>query len=233
MGPPDPRESRAALAALVFAGGDPPGPEGLGRAAGADLVIAADSGLAHARALGCARRPRDRRPRLRRPDRRSTPRWPTARSWNDTPPPRTPPTSSSRSTPPSTAARPRCTWSGSAAAASTTSSPTCSCSGHPATPTARVDAHVGGAHVTVVHDRVDLVGAPGRLCSLLPFGGPAVGVLTDGLRYPLRRETLAPGTTRGVSNEFARRPAPPSRSSRACCSPCIPTLGTTDLERDV
>ena len=67
---------------------------------------------------------------------------------------------------------------------------------------ARVDAHVGGSHVIVVHDHVELDGTPGQLCSLLPLGGPAVGVLTDGLRYPLRRETLPPGTTRGVSNEF-------------------------------
>ena len=56
--------------------------------------------------------------------------------------------------------------------------------------------------MTVVHEQVQLAGTPGGLCSLLPLGGPAVGVLTDGLRFPLRRETLAPGTTRGVSNEF-------------------------------
>ncbi len=66
----------------------------------------------------------------------------------------------------------------------------------------RVDAQLDGAHVIVVRDRADLDGSPGDLCSLLPVGGPAVGVLTDGLRYPLRRETLAQGTTRGVSNEF-------------------------------
>src|SRR4051794_1456651 len=53
MGPPDPRaDPREARAVLVFAGGDAPGPGGLARTAGADLVIAADSGLAHARALG-------------------------------------------------------------------------------------------------------------------------------------------------------------------------------------
>jgi thiamine pyrophosphokinase len=34
-------------------------------------------------------------------------------------------------------------------------------------------------------------------------GGPAVGVVTDGLVYPLRAETLQPGSTRGVSNVFA------------------------------
>jgi thiamine pyrophosphokinase len=66
----------------------------------------------------------------------------------------------------------------------------------------RIDAHVGDAWITVVHDRIELTGQPGDLCSLLPLGGPAVGVVTDGLRYPLRRETLPAGTTRGVSNEF-------------------------------
>jgi thiamine pyrophosphokinase len=67
---------------------------------------------------------------------------------------------------------------------------------------ARVDARIGDSRITVVHDRATLDGAPGGLCSLLPLGGPALGVRTDGLRFPLRRETLPAGTTRGVSNEF-------------------------------
>jgi thiamine pyrophosphokinase len=66
----------------------------------------------------------------------------------------------------------------------------------------RVDAHVGNAYLTVVHERVELTATAGALCSLLPLGGAAVGVRTDGLRFPLRHETLPPGTTRGVSNEF-------------------------------
>jgi thiamine pyrophosphokinase len=65
-----------------------------------------------------------------------------------------------------------------------------------------VDAVVDGARLSVVRDHTTLTAAPGALCSLLPLGGPATGVETDGLRYPLRRETLAPGSTRGVSNEF-------------------------------
>jgi len=36
--------------------------------------------------------------------------------------------------------------------------------------------------------------------SLIPFGVDGAGVTTDGLRYPLRRETLVLGTARGVSN---------------------------------
>jgi thiamine pyrophosphokinase len=66
----------------------------------------------------------------------------------------------------------------------------------------RVWARLGDATVTVVRDRAELAGSPGSLCSLLPVGGPAEGVRTERLRYPLDRETLFPGSTRGVSNEF-------------------------------
>jgi len=47
-----------------------------------------------------------------------------------------------------------------------------------------------------------LAGVPGELLTLLPLGGPATGVRTEGLEYPLAGETLEPGTTRGVSNVF-------------------------------
>jgi thiamine pyrophosphokinase len=43
--------------------------------------------------------------------------------------------------------------------------------------------------------------------TLLAIGGPARGIVTEGLRYPLRDEELAPGTTRGVSNELVGRSA--------------------------
>jgi thiamine pyrophosphokinase len=66
----------------------------------------------------------------------------------------------------------------------------------------RVEARLGGSRVHVVRDRVQLVGEPGGLVTLLPLGGPAHGVVTGGLRFPLRGETLHPGTTRGVSNEI-------------------------------
>lgn len=65
-----------------------------------------------------------------------------------------------------------------------------------------VDAVVGTARITVVRDLVELRGPPGSLCSLIPVGGAAHGVRTEGLRYPLHDEDLAPGSTRGVSNEF-------------------------------
>jgi len=69
----------------------------------------------------------------------------------------------------------------------------------------RVRAHLGNADVLVVRGgdgAAALPGPAGRLCTLLPLGGPAEGVVTQGLRWPLADETLAPGTSRGVSNEL-------------------------------
>jgi thiamine pyrophosphokinase len=65
-----------------------------------------------------------------------------------------------------------------------------------------LEALVGTARLTVIRTRAELRGTPGSFVSLLPLGGPARGIHTVGLRYPLRDEELAPGTTRGVSNEF-------------------------------
>ncbi len=45
-------------------------------------------------------------------------------------------------------------------------------------------------------------GQPGDRVSLLPLGGPARGIFTSGLYYPLRGETLYPERTRGVSNQM-------------------------------
>jgi thiamine pyrophosphokinase len=61
---------------------------------------------------------------------------------------------------------------------------------------------VKGAEVIPVHHHLDLRGAPGDLVTLLAAGGPAAGVVTTGLRWPLRSEMLTPGSTRGVSNEM-------------------------------
>lgn len=43
-------------------------------------------------------------------------------------------------------------------------------------------------------------GIPGDTISLIPVGGDALGIQTDGLYYPLRDETLAFGPARGISN---------------------------------
>jgi thiamine pyrophosphokinase len=203
MGPPDPREPRAARAhtAVVFTGGDAPADGELTAAQRVDLVIAADSGLAHARAVGLhvdlvvgdldSVDPADLDAAVA--DGTAVERHPVAKDATDLE-----------------------LALDAALERGATEIHVVGVGGgrldhflgnalllaSPRYATARVDAHVGGAHVVVVHERVDLDAEPGRLCSLLPLGGPAVGVLTEGLRYPLHRETLPPGTTRGVSNEF-------------------------------
>ncbi|HEX7097462.1 MAG TPA: thiamine diphosphokinase [Acidimicrobiales bacterium] len=63
-----------------------------------------------------------------------------------------------------------------------------------------IDAYIDDWHITVVRGEQRLRATPGGLVTLLPVGGDAVGVVTAELRYPLRRETLPAGTTRGVSN---------------------------------
>lgn len=52
---------------------------------------------------------------------------------------------------------------------------------------------------------LELEGAPGDWVTLVPISETATGVTTDGLRYPLRREDLVRGSTRGVSNELTER----------------------------
>jgi thiamine pyrophosphokinase len=68
-----------------------------------------------------------------------------------------------------------------------------------------VEAFCGTARIAVARGGdppTAIAGPPGSFVSLLPIGGPARGIVTEGLRYPLNREELAPGTTRGVSNEL-------------------------------
>lgn len=48
---------------------------------------------------------------------------------------------------------------------------------------------------------------PGATVSLIPIGGDAQGITTEGLLYPLQSETLHFGATRGVSNEMLRSSA--------------------------
>jgi thiamine pyrophosphokinase len=67
-----------------------------------------------------------------------------------------------------------------------------------------VTAQMGAARIDVVRPRraLELVGAVGDLVSLLPVHGAALAVRTAGLLYPLADEDLPVGTTRGVSNEL-------------------------------
>jgi thiamine pyrophosphokinase len=67
---------------------------------------------------------------------------------------------------------------------------------------AQLDAWVGDAGVVVVRGEAELAAWPGARLTLIPLGGAARGIRTEGLRYPLADEDLEAGTTRGVSNEF-------------------------------
>jgi thiamine pyrophosphokinase len=71
----------------------------------------------------------------------------------------------------------------------------------------RLDARIGGAQAHVIRGERDLEGTTGELVSLLPLGGRAEGVSTEGLAYPLVNETLDPGSSRGVSNELVAQTA--------------------------
>jgi thiamine pyrophosphokinase len=70
-----------------------------------------------------------------------------------------------------------------------------------------LDAQLGRAVVHVVRGERGFAGSVGDLVSLFALRGVATGVVTEGLVYPLRGETLAPGSSRGLSNVFARREA--------------------------
>ena len=79
--------------------------------------------------------------------------------------------------------------------------------GSPAYAEVEMVAYLGPARIQVVRSQAVLAGTPGEQLSLLPLHGPAHGVSTAGLKYPLYKETLYPGSTRGVSNEFTETTA--------------------------
>jgi thiamine pyrophosphokinase len=64
----------------------------------------------------------------------------------------------------------------------------------------RGDTTVGAIHTGGSHR---IAGGPGDTVTLLPVGD-ASGVVTDGLRYPLRGEALRAGAARGLSNVVER-----------------------------
>jgi thiamine pyrophosphokinase len=67
----------------------------------------------------------------------------------------------------------------------------------------RLDAIFGDALVHVIRDERRMDGTVGELVSLFAAGGTASGVTTEGLRWPLANDALVPGSTLGLSNEFA------------------------------
>jgi thiamine pyrophosphokinase len=65
----------------------------------------------------------------------------------------------------------------------------------------------GREEALCVRESAVLLGAAGDVVSLIPFGMVAEGVVTEGLQYPLREETLLPSRTRGVSNRMTESKA--------------------------
>jgi thiamine pyrophosphokinase len=72
----------------------------------------------------------------------------------------------------------------------------------PSTAAARVEAFVGPARIDVIRGERVIDGRAGMKVSLLAWGGPATGVSTGGLRWPLTDAVLATGSALGTSNEF-------------------------------
>ncbi|MDW8339106.1 MAG: thiamine diphosphokinase [Thermoleophilia bacterium] len=70
-----------------------------------------------------------------------------------------------------------------------------------------LDAEIGAARVHVIREERSLAGRVGELISLFALHGPAEGVRTEGLEYPLRGEELRPGSSRGLSNAFVAQEA--------------------------
>lgn len=71
----------------------------------------------------------------------------------------------------------------------------------PALAGARVELWEGAQTAWLIRPPGDeITGQPGDTLSLIPLAGPVRGITTQGLKYPLRGETLAAGPARGVSN---------------------------------
>lgn len=71
---------------------------------------------------------------------------------------------------------------------------------HPALAEADVRLLQAGWEVFVIRRAATIHGAAGELVSLLPMTEEVTGIVTDGLYYPLRNESLRLGPARGVSN---------------------------------
>jgi thiamine pyrophosphokinase len=73
----------------------------------------------------------------------------------------------------------------------------------------RIEARRGTLRIRPIRGdgSLSLAGPVGALVTLLPVNGDAEGVTTEGLRFPLRDETLRFGRARGLSNEVDSLPA--------------------------
>jgi thiamine pyrophosphokinase len=60
----------------------------------------------------------------------------------------------------------------------------------------------GVEEIFLCRDRSEIHGGKGDIVSLIPWNGAISEVQTENLKWPLRKETLYPDKTRGVSNEM-------------------------------
>lgn len=69
---------------------------------------------------------------------------------------------------------------------------------------ASIDTRIddGRQEVMIVREFVELLGEPGDLVSLLPLSPLVEGIITRGLEFPLNNESLTFNHTRGVSNRM-------------------------------
>jgi len=69
---------------------------------------------------------------------------------------------------------------------------------------ARVDVRIvdGIRQVFLIRESAVIQGNSGQRLSLLPLNGLVKGVQTKGLKYPLKKETLYPEKSRGISNRL-------------------------------
>lgn len=54
--------------------------------------------------------------------------------------------------------------------------------------------------IYLLRDSIEIEGRKGQIISIIPIGGNAEGIITQGLEYPLNNETLYFADTRGISN---------------------------------
>ena len=75
---------------------------------------------------------------------------------------------------------------------------------HPGLVAVSMEMFWGSTHVHALRGpgRAVLHGRPGEVVGLLPIGGDASGITTDGLKWPLNDEIILAYSTRGVSNEL-------------------------------
>ncbi len=80
---------------------------------------------------------------------------------------------------------------------------------------AEIDWVSGRGTAYVIRGRRTIHGDVGTTITLLALGYPAEEIETNGLRWELKGETIAPGSTRGVSNQF-RLPVADIRVPKGC-----------------